>query len=112
MMKNKIAIAALTLTAAFAGAAAYGLKDHEFKSPLASPEESKLVVCVDTKTPALHTLDTGETVIVRSLFAPQTWEFTDKITQQKKRITAENIANMECASLVSPIKPAAKTFGR
>jgi hypothetical protein len=111
MMKKRTAALALTLTAAFTGAAVYGLKDTEFKTPLAAPEDAAVAVCIDTVNPAVHTLNTGETLVVRSLAGGKSWEFTDIITQQKKRIQPEDLPNITCTSIKSPLKTGKQSFG-
>lgn len=111
-MKNTTkALLAVTLTASFCAAAVYGLKDTEFKTPLATPEDSAVAVCVNTADPAVHTLRTSETMVVRSLAGGKSWEFTDIVTQQKTRIKPEDLPNITCASVKSPIKTGKHNFG-
>lgn len=104
------ALLALTLTASFGGAAVYGLKDMEFKTSLASPEDAAVAVCVDTAKLSVHTLNTGETMVVRSLAGGKAWEFTDIVTQQKKRLQPEDLPNITCASVKSPLKTGKQSF--
>lgn len=111
MKKTVAAIAALTLSATFGGAAVYGLKDKEFKTPMAAPEDAQVMLCVDTEAKAVHTISTGEAVVVRKIFDGKQWEFTDMVTQQKKRINPDNVANMTCATVDYPIKPGKRAFG-
>ncbi|MFN7113099.1 MAG: hypothetical protein ACK4PK_01935 [Alphaproteobacteria bacterium] len=111
MTKTTKALLALTLTATFGAAAVYGLKDTEFKTPLATPEDSAVAICINTVNPALHTLNTGETMVVRSLAGGKSWEFTDIVTKQKTRIKPEDLPNITCASVKSPLKTGKQSFG-
>lgn len=112
MKKTAQAALVLAFTAAVAGGGAYALKDKEFKTPMAAPENAEIMICVDTEAKAVHTLDTGSTAVVRTIFGGKSWEFTDMVTQQKKRITPANVENMTCATMPSPLKQGPKAFGK
>ncbi len=99
-MKNKTAIA-LTLTAAFASAAAvYGLKDAEFRAPLEFKDGGKtthgIMLCADTNNATVYAFDTSKTQAVWRPLGENSWEFTDIITQQKREILESKRAGLSC----------------
>lgn len=97
-MKNKTAIA-LTLTAAFAGAAAvYGLKDAEFRAPLELNDGHThgIMLCADKENATVYAFDTTKTVAVWRPMGENSWEFKDIITQQKREILESKRENLSC----------------
>jgi hypothetical protein len=99
MMKNKTALA-LTLTAAFAGAAAvYGLQNAEFRAPLEFNDgktKHGIMMCADQDNATVYTFDTRKTQAVWRPLGENSWEFTDIITQQKREILESKRANLNC----------------
>lgn len=98
-MKNKTAIA-LTLTAAFASAAAvYGLKDAEFRAPLEFTDgktQHGIMLCADKANATIYAFDTAKTQAVWRPLGENSWEFTDIITQQKREILESKRAGLSC----------------
>ena len=98
-MKNKTAIA-LTLTAAFASAAAvYGLKDAEFRAPLEFKDGKtphSIQLCADKANATIYAFDTSKTQAVWRPLGENSWEFTDIITQQKREILESKHKDLTC----------------
>lgn len=114
-MKSKTAIAALTLTATFAGAAAvYGLKDAEFRTPLKLEDGQThgYMLCADKNDATIYAFDTSKTETVWRPMGENSWEFKDIITQQKREILESKRDNLSCMKVDhDTIRVLKSTFG-